>query len=614
MYMKHRMEIVVLSLALLAFNTLFAQGDALRNANSSAISEASDDRDEKDKHADRWWPLQTVPQGIVRTRGHKTFAEEMLVQSIAGLAAKAVNQTQGDELVWVASGNRNIEAWYQAFLKAHPTLEVRGDLDPWELVDRYARRGIIKGYLLYAQDKSTGQINEHRTGMDLSVNVATSLAGILGGVLIEESLEAKARAQGLSMLLDVRDKTQAWCFETYKDRFNRKLLCAQDPQKPHVRDLAIAQEALVLYGAGEPMESALEWLEPLSPIAGWNGGDEFETTRLSSVYGHIQTATDWCMNLPVLMAGSEQVSNRVTADFDPRKIDWSDRRSSVSFILTDGDNVQWLETSFFRGNPSYWANPDRGRIAFGWSCCFAHLAQVCPVALEYALATKKSNDQFIEWGAGYYYPDLFARSRPNHEELLARHARRTWHFMEQTGTSIIAFNVADADSPEALKAYETIARETDGLSAILVFQYSAYEAGAGQTFWVKDQCGVEIPVITARYSIWENANHRARSGTPAKVAREIRESATGKTPRCDWVNVHAWSYFRHAPGTDEDAENLPQVKPQALGGVRGYTAALWCSQRLPENVRVVTPEELAWRIRMDHDPEATKKLLIQRAP
>lgn len=607
--MQRGMSGVVLFLALLPFNTMTALGDALRDASFLPATQANADPSGKDKDPDRWWPIQAMPRGIVRTRGHNTFAEEMLVQSMAGLAAKAVNQTEGDELVWVTSGNINLEAWYQTFLEAHPTIQVRGTLDPWELVDRYAKKGIIKGYILYAQDRSKGRLNEHRKGMDLSVNVATSLVGILGGVLIEESLETKAQAQGLSLLLDARGKTQAWCFETYKDRFNRKLLCAQDPKKPHIRDLAIAQEALVLYGPDEPMESALKWLEPLSPIVGWNGGDEFETTRLSSLYGHIQTATDWCMNLPVLMAGSERVSNRVTPDFDSRKIDWNDRRSCVSFILTDGDNVQWLETSFFRGNPSYWANPDRGRIPFGWSCCFGHLAQVCPAALDHALATKKEKDQFIEWGAGYYYPDLFAHSRPNPEELLARHARRTWQFMKQTGTRIIAYNVQDASSPDALKAYQTIAQETDGVSAILVFQYSAYEAGAGQTFWVKDKRGVEVPVIAARYSIWENANHRARSGTPAKVAREIRESATGKTPRYDWVNVHAWSYFRQAPGADEDAENLPQTKAQALGGVRGYTAALWCSERLPENVRVVSPEELAWRIRMDHDPGVTKKLL-----
>ena len=50
----------------------------------------------------------------------------------------------------------------------------------------------------------------------------------------------------------------------------------------------------------------MKWLEPLSPILGWNGGDEFKTTDMSTRWGHIQTATDWCSNLPVLMAGTER--------------------------------------------------------------------------------------------------------------------------------------------------------------------------------------------------------------------------------------------------------------------------------------------------------------------
>lgn len=559
---------------------------------------------------ERWWPVQALPRAVVRTsERHMSLGHQMLVQSVAGLAAKAVNQGQGDEMVWVSSDNVDLETWYSALLKRNPSLEARGEFGPWELVDRYFQRKVIKGYILYSPDKSKGLINDHRSGMDLSVNVATSLAGLLDGVLVADDLEEEARAHGLSKLLDARGKTQAWCFETYKDRFNRRLLCTQDPRKSNLRDLAVAQHVLVLYGADEPTEAALKWLDPLSPIAGWNGGDEFETTRLSSIYGHIQTATDWCLNIPVLMAGSERVTFSPLKGFNPRSIDWSDRRSCVSFVLSDGDNVQWLQTSFFHGNTSYWHNPDRGKIPFGWSCCFAQLSQLCPFAIDYALATRSDNDRFIEWGGGYYYPDLFGSARPNGSELLARHARRTWQFMQKTGTRILAFNVAKSESPDALKAYATIAGETDDLSAMLVFQYSPYEGGAGRTFWVKDRRGVEVPVITARYSIWEHTNGRARSGTPAKVAREIHESASGKVPRHDWVIVHAWSYFRHAPGGNEDAENMPQDEAPARSSVRGYSPARWCSERLPADVRVVTPEELTWRIRMEHDAVTTQKLV-----
>lgn len=586
--MKFRSKVCPLLLFLIAFG------------NSTWTLSASDDR---------WWPVQSVPKALIRTRENSDPAVKMLVQSIAGLAAKTVNRGHGEEMVWVFNDNVDLERWYQAFLKAHPAIEERGTMTPWELVSRFKRHGVIKGYILYSTDGSDGETSDHRKGMDQSVNVATSLAGILDAVIVSQELEAEATAAGLTKLLDARDKTPQWCFEKYQDQFYRRMLCTQDPRISNVRDLAIAHQTLVLFGSDEPMEAALLWLEPLSPILGWNGGDEFKTTRLSSIYGHFQTATDWCMNLPILMAGSEHHPIAIKKTFDHQNINWNDHRSSISFIITDGDNVQWLQSSFFHGNNSYWNNPQRGKIPFGWSCCFAHLAQLCPVAMEYAWNTQTRNDHFIEWGGGYYYPDLFGVARSNADELLARQAQRTWKFMRQTGTRILAYNVAHASTENAQKAYATIAQQTDDLTAILVFQYSPYEAGAGKTYWVKDQRGIEIPVITARYSIWENSNRRPRSGTPAKVAREIQESLSGKHARDDWAIVHAWSYFRHEAGNDEDAENIPQDVAVKHGASRGYNAALWCADRLPASVHVVSPEEMAWRIRMKHDRDVTTRLL-----
>jgi len=567
---------------------------------------------------DRWWPVQAMPKALVRLQNEypePRAASKMMAQSVAGLAAKAVNEGRADEMVWVGSDNIDVQDWFARLLKRHPQLELRGAVGLWDLVDRYAKKGLIKGYILYRADHSKGDLNEHRPGMDCSVNVATSLAGLLDGIVVDESLEKEAKAHGLEMLMDVRDKTQTWCFETYKNRFNRRMICTQDPRKPNVRDLAIAQKAFTVYGLDAPTPAAMAWLEPLSPILGWNCGDEFIVTDLSTRYGHIQTSTDWCMNLPVLMAGTEKFDPPKVKSLDPRTIDWNDSRSAVSFIDTDGDNVQWFEGNFFRSSEgkSYWGNPDRGRIPFGWSCCFAHLTQLCPEAIDYALATRSTNDWFIEWGGGYYYPDHFGLKRPNRWELLAQHARRTWAMMQRNGTRIIGFNVTQFDSSDARKAYEVIAGQTDGLLAILIFQYDRYEAGAGKVFWVKDRNAVEVPVITARYSIWEDHNGRDRLGTPAKVARAIRQtvekSPTGELPRYDWVIAHVWSWFQKAPGTDEDAENMPQENGAARGGVRGYTPVTWCVERLPSNIRTVNPEELIWRVRMKHNPEQTKKLI-----
>lgn len=188
----------------------------------------------------------------------------MMVQSVAGLAAKAVNEGRGSEMVWVDNGNVDDERWLARLLAGHPDLGKPGTFAPWELADRYARQGIVKGYILYRRDPTANSVRP--AGLNCSVNVATSLAGLLDGIIVDEDLEPAAKAHGLKLLLDVREKTQTWCFQNYKEQFNRRMLCTQDPRKPNIRDLAIAHRVFTVYGLDEPTPAAMAWLEPLSPI------------------------------------------------------------------------------------------------------------------------------------------------------------------------------------------------------------------------------------------------------------------------------------------------------------------------------------------------------------
>src|SRR6266511_870133 len=102
-------------------------------------------------HGSGWWPRQAMPKALVRTTNQNNFpapraSSEMMVQSVAGLVAKAVNEGRGDEMVWVGTDHVDVEDWFARLMKRHPQQEMRGVLDPWALVERYAKRGIVKGY------------------------------------------------------------------------------------------------------------------------------------------------------------------------------------------------------------------------------------------------------------------------------------------------------------------------------------------------------------------------------------------------------------------------------------------------------------------------------------
>src|SRR5689334_7964426 len=83
----------------------------------------------------RWWPVQALPKTVVRTSNQQEFPDpqlalQMMVQSVAGLAAKAVNEGRNDELVWVDNANIDLEDWYSRWLSAHPEVKPAGTLQP----------------------------------------------------------------------------------------------------------------------------------------------------------------------------------------------------------------------------------------------------------------------------------------------------------------------------------------------------------------------------------------------------------------------------------------------------------------------------------------------------
>lgn len=56
----------------------------------------------------RWWPVQAMPKGLVRLQNDLPAPRascDMMAQSLAGLAAKAVNEGRADEMVWVGTDN-----------------------------------------------------------------------------------------------------------------------------------------------------------------------------------------------------------------------------------------------------------------------------------------------------------------------------------------------------------------------------------------------------------------------------------------------------------------------------------------------------------------------------
>ena len=444
------------------------------------------------------------------------------VESASGLAAAAVRRGELDEMVWITTDNPNQRLAYDLLVQRLKP-EDRGELAPWDLVRRLKDKGAVKGYVLYRR-------GGRRRG-NASINVATSVAGPLRAIIVDESLEGRAKELGLPMLLDARDKDSKWVFEHYRDRLNRRIAMFQDPAKPHARDYAVAHDVICLYGSGEVEKQVLAWLEPLSPILGWNGGDEADNARLFSQYGHFNTATDWAINLPLLSAGARDAA---PARLPDAKIAApADDKPVVSFVMSDGDNLQWMTQNFFRdAQPRYWDNPHRGGFPVTWTLCLANMRQAAPDLLRYVADTIPPNATAVEFGGGYYFPDRFGEKR-DEPDLLAKQARKTWANMQAVNSDVLCLIFDDLMGDKARAAMKVYAREMPGLKGILAMDFYPYSRA-------RARCSGST-ATTARRCRWRRRGWSCAPTSTCPPPAEWTERPSGSSatrwPRSGWCST-----------------------------------------------------------------------------
>jgi hypothetical protein len=552
----------------------------------------------------RLWPEQKAPAGIMNLStadcrtpllagGGRHDENLILAQSLAGLTALAVNEGRLDELVYILEeGNSHYELWRSRLL-ARTGIEDRGKTNLWALIERYKGKGVCDGYILYHADRSAGDAHTCRPGSDESVNVATTAAGLLRGLVVSEALEPAAKAAGLKCLLDVRGKSEQWAFEQFRDRLNRRGVLLQDPRLWFGRGTAIANRFFCMYGLDAPAEPVYDWMDKPGLVFGWNDGrHEQESVLQLCERGHVISASDWELNLSALSIGSSAFQAKPFHDA-AATAGSSVKDPAVSFCMSDGDNLQWMLRDFAQ-NKSYWAAPEHGTFPIGWSLPLADLLETGVDIYQYLQQTQpKKSGVFMM--TEYFFPDIYGRRLPAEQRraLLQQLGSRAERAIAASGVDILGFLVDDLNSPATRESLEVMAAAMPSLNALLVWPFHPYQGGNGSVLWIQGAKG-QIPLITCKYSLWADRKDR-RAGTPAKLAREINEDArAGGKDYQAWAIVHAWSGFKEYAGPDESAENGKYLAPGTKAGV---APTEWCVKRLDPAIQVVTPAELVRRIK-----------------
>ena len=249
------------------------------------------------------------------------------------------------------------------------------------------------------------------------VDANSTNLGVMAGVArravsVSAANEATAQAAGLPLLYDLRGRDLVWALAEFGGAgvFSARVSVLQDPSKTKcMSDFAIATGALQWWTADAESVEALLVLASLAPpfaVLGW-GPDEFRTVRAVSRAGGAVVASDWASNLDLHSSFDlpqfVQQQRRLPPPPPPRAA--AAAVHTVAFLMSDGDNVQFLLNSFATG-AAWWASPARGQVPMGWTIS-PSLVDLAPVVAKYIYDSASPQDDLVAGvsGWGYAYPD-----------------------------------------------------------------------------------------------------------------------------------------------------------------------------------------------------------------
>lgn len=479
------------------------------------------------------YPTSAVPDRLFLTSENYAPSERVALQTLMGVIAQVkpeiLRDTYGHRALVEKAGVTIDQTYYNNFpgLLAHFS-------------------GRLAGYILCNQK-------------DRSTNVAISLAGVMNAVAIPADIEQTAINAGLTRLLDVRTRDEAWALANYGSLFNRNIATYQQSSDDRVfflGDYSTYTKAFQFWddsSNGTLANNVYNRMNKGGTFFGWGPG-EYETVEQLSLHSLMIHPSDWGPNLSALTnIPAKKDSFRQK---DPVKaFEVVPNVHTVCFVISDGDNVQWLLGS--HDNTNNWNNPNRAHVNLGWTISPA-LADLAPIVydkyIDNCLTTPGGRNQLVASpsGRGYFFPGRYPAADLETEcKLLNK-------YMKKADLRIV--NIIDADdSNNDPAAY----LKQDNIDALFYYSYGAnYTGRHGQIDWYKGK-----PSIGGRYTLWGNLS------SPQSLAATLNQASTNINSQDGYslISVHIWD--------------------------RGVDDVLDCINRLNPNVRVVAPDEFVWLIK-----------------
>ncbi len=455
-----------------------------------------------------------IPKKLyVISENDMTKAEQTMITTLQGIVSSKSNE----QIYILSDSEPDYKLWLEDLRKNY-NVKYKVIKNPWKLLKTF--KSYVDGYILYT------------TFNPPSINNACSLASLKNSLAIDEAIEEMVKEQGLTKLVkDCRNTDKYWAFNTLWDSgLNHSTVIEISPDKPMaLRDYAITSKSLVFYedniNDSSFRESIFKSMDDNGHCLGW-GPDEHTNVTIASKYGIDVTAADWSYNLSVLSSyTSIPRKQKQESNFKGE-----DGVHYVTFIMSDGDNQQWMLGSNYSAKNWFGSNY-RGDFNLGWSINKS-LYYLAPTVFHKYYDSANSSKYFDNFvtspsGNGYMYPSKFPINKlDSYTNILSEYMKN----VDQNYVLIL--------DDEALYKTNVWDKYTshDNIHGLLYLNYYKNNSYEGKIVWSNNK-----PIVSCRDLLWWGLE--SENNLIDNINKRINLGYTDiKNPNSySFVYVHVWS-------------------------------------------------------------------------
>ena len=369
--------------------------------------------------------------------------------------------------------------------------------DLWDVVNEYINE--FDGIALY--DLAAG---------DAGINLAATVCAVENFLGVPRGILSKIEGK-LPVCFDAADykgtnaERQSKIFDKYCDSLNPSGLIHQvvlgDDYHLTLRDFAISKGYFTFFTDENDEDLAfrrkvLLWANRNIPIYGWTT-NEIAFLKNVSAYGNYVIPMDWSANHSYFSLEKEE--SVALKQKNTERTPLTPNKHYVAIVVSDGDNVQWLERDF--STTSTYGQRLRSPMNYkiNWTIS-PSMVELCPLVMQ-GLYNKAKNDYFITGVSGIGYTNILTYPM-EHIETYANLTSKAMAASNLKYMCMLDNTNMLGNMDDVRKKLDTFASYDNIKGAIWEMDPNRYEDGKGRIFFSSNG----KPFVSVRLSLWHPSN------------------------------------------------------------------------------------------------------------